>query len=109
MTIKKLDLGQIRNIFAILGIVLFIIYFPVNNKFAAVQKEIDILREDYGEHCENQEKHLKEFARLGETNIKLNQICIDLTRLFDELDKCQEQDEKLRETIQTLILKLPSK
>ena len=105
----KINLDQIPQIITIIVFVTGVLYFPVNAKFDSIRKEIGIIKKDHITHCSYQKEQMKDFALLGETNLKLDQICIELRRLFDELDKCQTQDEKLRETIQVLILKLSTK
>jgi len=130
MTAKKIDLAQIRNALGIIGTILFVIYFPINSRFSnfereiiAIKKahaidiqnlkdvhdyEIENLKEMHKEDCNALHEKMKSFASLDVTNIKLEQVCKDLTRLFKELDECRAGDRELRETIQELIAKIPT-
>lgn len=102
--IKKLDFVQIVSVMTIISIMLGVIYFPINAKFNIVNakfenidNEISSIKTDLNEHRIMQSEQLKEYARLKETNIKLEQICSDLERLFKAIDNCQEEDAKFRD------------
>ena len=111
---NKFSLSQIYYAIAIIAAILTAVYFPVKAELKAyakdveeIRKEIIVLKEEHNKHCKEQKERFQQYALLGETNIKLDQICIDLGRLFNELDRCREKDEQLRDAIQALIIKMP--
>lgn len=105
---------RIKNWLTITGqtipIVIFLItllYFPVKAQFEAVETRMNLLEKQHEKHCADQKERLKEYARLEITNVKLEQVCKDLTALFRDIEKCQEKNEQLNNSISELLSRFP--
>lgn len=93
---------------SILTVVMILLYFPVKAKFNLVEARIAVIETAHEKHCMEQKERLKEYARLEVTNIKLEQICKDLSALFQSIERCQEKNEEFNNTLRDLISKLPN-
>jgi cell shape-determining protein MreC len=76
------------EIVAIISTVLFLLYYPIDAKFATVQTKIETI-----------ESKVDKSANLELVNIKLEQILSDIQRLSEAIEKCQAEDEKFRERL----------
>ena len=85
----KDNLSVIYQSIIIITVVFNIVFWPVKTishyKFKEVDAKITAIRED-----------MKEFASLDVTNMKLEQLCKDLSKLVKQIEKCQEADDEFR-------------
>lgn len=67
-----------------------------NYRFYDVEAKIAILQKDYEKHCIEQKDKMAKVANLDVTNLRLNQICKDLSSLVEQIKSCQEADKEFR-------------
>ena len=103
---KKFDLGQIRSALAIVGLVLSIIYFPVNSKFAAMEKTITRIEKQHEEHCIVSDDKFKAVPLQPVIEIQFAYISTELTEIKKELANRKEIDGYLQKTLDAILLKL---
>ena len=68
-----------------------------NLKFSIVEAKISIIERDYEKHCREQKEQIAKMASLDITNLRLDQICKDLTILVSQIEACQEDEKNFRE------------
>ena len=68
-----------------------------NLQFSFVEAKISVMQRDYEKHCAEQKEKLAKMASLDITNMRLDQICKDLSTLVSQIEACQEADEKFRD------------
>ena len=73
---------------AIITTIVFLLYFPIDAKFATV-----------GEQIETLDKKVEKSANIELVETKLEQISKDIQRLQEAIEKCQEEDLKFRERL----------
>jgi cell shape-determining protein MreC len=73
---------------AIITTIVFLLYFPIDAKFATVGEQIKTL-----------DRKVEKSANLELVETKLEQISKDIQRLQDAIERCQEEDAKFRERL----------
>lgn len=94
---QKFDISRIRDAIGIIMIALSMVYFPVNTKFAAMQKEIDIIKKDHQEHClqtKNQFSNVPDPKIVELRFAYIKESLDDIKNDFNEFQKKNEEFQK---------------
>lgn len=99
-------LGIIGEAITIIIIVTGLLYVPVKAQFKVIEARLDLMEKTHEQYYIEQEKKHNKYASVDIMNIRLDNICKELHRLFQEIDKCQQEDREVRNELKELIKKL---
>lgn len=103
---KSNYISMIGQLILIVSFVLGLIYFPVNIKFAEVQKRIDGLEKEHEEHCLNAKEEFAKTPNAKLVELQFAHIAKSLDDIHAELSRSRSTDEKFQKTLQEILVKL---